>query len=49
MLSFDNAGTVTCMELGQWTRSTLVFEEGTCVRLFLVRRRAPRLQLDGLP
>ena len=37
------------MELRQWIRSTLVFEEGICVLLFLVRRRVPRLQLDVLP
>ena len=49
MLSFDNAGTVTCMGLGEWTRGKLVFGEGTCVRSLLVRQRAPRLQLDGLP
>ena len=37
------------MELRQWIRSTLVFEEGICVLLFLVQRRALRLQLDVLP
>ena len=49
MLSFDNVGTVICMEGGQWIRSIPAFEVVTYVRLSLIRRRALRLQLGELP
>ena len=37
MLSFDNVGTGTCMELGQWIRSILASEVGIYVRPVLVQ------------